>query len=554
MKKNRLMKIFNSIILLCFTVLVMTACYKDTGNYEYKNHNTAFVDAAKFAKQIVVRQNEVFSLSPVFMEGVDPSKLTYEWRLTKVEFIPDPFTGKYIDTVLSTAKNLSANIYFSPGSYVLRLHVFDPSNGGVAQLINTPLTVSSFALPGLMLLHGDATSSDVSTLVNNKVNTAMPAGVDSVQRNIFSQVNGKKIEGEGRSLAFINHGAEGGDSKVYVFTYPNGGYRTEFGTLKITDVYNRLFNETPSPINFQAYGVAGINEFLINNGSVYYQGQINPIGMIPFGVKSFLSNSVNPGTYMATPYYAMNIDNVSASNAANVGVFYDQNARRFLSARNDNTISTFTGAVPAGGFSLGAAGKWMVYGEQGYSPSQLTPYFSRYWYCVMQDVDFFTNPISPKPGTRKVYISDLGRLPDPNFPNDKTRSLILTSNQRGKEVKDISIAQDIDNAKYFAFGNKGNVMYYATDTKVYLSNDYLTSTLYYDINAAYPGNVITCMQVFKVKDHPNDGQLLYIALYDGMQSTLLQISINGINGAMIGTAKDYPGISGKISAMNYKPL
>jgi hypothetical protein len=545
------MKLFNSIIVFCFTVLVFTACSKDTGNYKYKNLNTALVDTSKFAKQIVIRQNDVCSITPVFMPGVDPSKLTYEWRLTKVESVPDPFTGKFADTVLSAAQNLSAKIYFSPGSYVLRLHVSDPANGNVTQIINTPLTVSSFALSGLMLLHGDATSCDVSTLVNNKVNILVPAGVDSIQRNIFSQVNGKKIEGEARSLGFMNHGTSGADSKVYVFTYPNGGYRTDFGSLKITDSYNNLFSAAPSPASFQAYGVTGSNELLIDGGGVYFQGQIQPAGFIPFGVKSFISGT---STYVATPYFTMNIDNVSsASNASNVAVFYDQNSRRFLAAKNDNTVGTFSGSVPTGGFSLSSAGKWMVYGEQGYSPSLLSPYFSRYWYCVMQDVNF-TNPISPKAGTRKVYICDLGRIPDPASPGDNTKSLILTSNLRGIAVKDISAGLDMDNAKYFAFGNKGNVMYYATDSKIYLSNDYQTSNLYYDISANYPGTVITCMQVFKVKDHPSDGQLLYVALYDGTQSTLLQISINGINGAMLGAVKAYTGISGKISAMNYKPF
>ncbi|WP_181182462.1 PKD-like family lipoprotein [Sphingobacterium lumbrici] len=521
-------------------------------NYKYKNLNTAFVDTSTFAKQMVTRQNEIFAITPVFKSGIDPTKLTYEWRLTKVEYAPDPFTGKYLDTVLSTAQNLSVNIPFSPGPYILRLHVFDPANGNVAQIINTPLTVSSYALSGLMLLHGDANSCDVSTLVNSKVNTLLPESVDSIQRNIFSIVNGKKIEGTARSIAFKNHGANGADSKVYVFTHPNGGYRTDFGALNITDSYNTLFSVTP-PANVQGYGSIGATEFLINDGGVYTQGQSNPVGFKPFGVKNFLGNSVNPSTYVATPYFAIDFDKVSANNAANAGVFYDQNARRFLAARNDNTISLFSGVAPVGGFSLSAAGKWMVYGEQGYSPSLLSPYFSRYWYCVMSDVNF-TNPISAKVGTRKVYIVDLGRLPDPNFPSDMTRSLILTSNLRGIAVKDISLAQDIDDAQYFAFGNKGNIMYYATDKKVYMSNDYQTANLYYDINTNYPGNEITCMQVFKVNGHLNDGQLLYVALFDGTNSTLLQIPINGINGTIIGDVKSYTGISGKISAMNYKPF
>jgi hypothetical protein len=548
-----MMKKLKSIILLGATALAFAGCYKDNGNYTYKNLNTTFVDTVQFASQIVVRQGDVLAVTPAFVNGVDPTKLTYEWRITKVEYTPDPITGKYTDTVLSTKQNLSANMYFSPGSYMLRLHVFDPANGNVTQIVNRPLTISSFAMSGLMLLHGDATSCDISILVNTKVNPLLPAGVDSIQRNVFSLTNGKKIEGEARSINFYNHGAGGSDSKVYAFTYPNGGYRTEFGSLKVSTDYNGMFSQAPSTNSFTAYGASGANEVLVNNGGVYYQGQIQVAGFIPFGVQSFLANSVNPGTYVATPYVAMDIDNQTANNAPNTAIFYDQNARRFLAAKNDNTVGTFSGIVPLGGFSLSSAGKWMVYAEPGYSPSQLSPYVSKYWYCIMQDVNF-TSPISPKVGTRRVYIADMGRIPDPSYPGDNTKNLILTSNQRGKIVDTISNATDIDNAKYFAFGNKGNVMYYATDTKIYLSNDYITSNLYYDISTSFPNSVITCMQVFKAAGQPSDGQIVYVALYDGTQSTLLQISINGINGQMIGVPKAYTGIAGKINAMNYKPF
>lgn len=545
------MKKIKLFILFCFTAVVFTACFKDKGNYNYTNLNTAFVDTSKYAAQMVVRQNDICAVTPVFMKGVDPSKLTYEWRLTKYESTPG-ISGKFTDTVLSTAQNLSSKMYFSPGSYTLRLHVSDPANGNVTQIINTPFTVSSFAMSGLMLLHGDASSCDVSIVVNNKLNTVVPAGVDSIQRNIFSLVNGKKIEGEARQINFANHGSNGGDSKVYVFTYPNGGYRTEFGNLQIQAPYASFFSQAPSANSFQGYGVSGVNELLINNAGVYYQGQVNPVGFMPFGVQSFLTAS--PWTYTASPYFAMDIDNLTAANASYAAVFFNTNARTFYLANNTNTVVAFSGTAPQGGFSLSSSGKFMEYAEQGYSPSRLSPYYSKYWYCVMSDVNF-TSPISAKAGTRRVYIADLGRLPDPNFPTDNTRSLALNSNQRGIIVDSISLlSPQIADAKYFAFGNKGDVMYYADSSKIYLSNNYKTSNLYYDITSAYPGNFITSMQVFKVNGHPSDGQLLYVALYDGTQSTLLQIPINSINGAMNGSVTAYTGIAGKISAMNYKPF
>jgi hypothetical protein len=226
-------------------------------------------------------------------------------------------------------------------------------------------------------------------------------------------------------------------------------------------------------------------------------------------------------------------------------------------AKNDNMIYNFgTTTPPAGNFSLYSPGAMMWYAEDGYpDPTVSSPYYSKRWYCVMSGYNL-TNPITPKPLTRRVYICEFGRLPDPNNPTDNTKSMSPIDYRRGVAVDTISAATDMDNAKYFAFGNKGPVMYYATDTKIYLSNDYKTSALYNDISANYASSVISCMKVFKVKGHPSDGQLLFVALYDATAntSTLLQFTINPINGVAIGSPKAYTGIAGKIGAMNYKPF
>jgi hypothetical protein len=125
---------------------------------------------------------------------------------------------------------------------------------------------------------------------------------------------------------------------------------------------------------------------------------------------------------------------------------------------------------------------------------------------------------------------------------------------RGLAKINISAATDLNAAKYFAFGNKGNVMFYASNTKIY-QNNYagdLASTLKYDVSANYPGSVITSMKVFKVNNHPNDGKILYVALSNPTTKTgtILQIEINEVSGAF-GTIKAYTGF-GEISAMNYK--
>jgi hypothetical protein len=185
----------------------------------------------------------------------------------------------------------------------------------------------------------------------------------------------------------------------------------------------------------------------------------------------------------------------------------------------------------------------------------------------VSEANFSTNPISALPNTRKLLIADWGKVPDPNFPTDVTKSLSFTSNLRAKQIDTLRAMTAIESAKYFAFGGKGDFMYYATDTTVYMSSPLAgtppvipTSTVWKnfsnDPTYAFPNYVITAIQVFKVKGHPNDGSLLYVALYNaGMnQSTLLQYPINPINGQPAGAAKAYTGIAGKIGAMAYKPF
>jgi hypothetical protein len=164
----------------------------------------------------------------------------------------------------------------------------------------------------------------------------------------------------------------------------------------------------------------------------------------------------------------------------------------------------------------------MVYAEHG---------FDTRWFCVMQDEN--------NPNTRELYVCKFNVMDDGN---------------RGVARINISAATDLNTSKYFAFGNKGNVMYHATNTKIY-QNNYagdLSSTLSYDVAASYPGFVITSMKMFKANNHPNDGRILYVALSNPTTKTgvVLQIDINEVSGAF-GTIKAYTGF-GEIAAMNYK--
>ncbi|SFH43208.1 PKD-like family lipoprotein [Pedobacter insulae] len=511
------MRTYNKFLLaLIATVLFLTSCAKDEGNYTYDHLTTNFVDATSINATFVVSQNDVVNINPTIVAGVSAEKLSYEWRLVQVSFVPNPATGTFVNKVLGTTKNLSFKVVDLPADYTLVLYVKDNANGGITQMIKKSMTIKSYASPGWMVLHGNTTSSDISIVVNGKISSIITNGADYVQANVFSETNGAKMAAEGAGVSYQPNGSVG------IFAKTNlGGYRLNGNDLRIMDNYNTMFLD-PMPVaetKFQGYDRWSYNELLINNGDLYFNP--NPSANIwnKIGLKCF-GNGIN---YVASPYMA------TIFNFAYYGVIYDTANRRFLYINFNREIKEFLPAGATAAFDLKNTGKEMVYAEHG---------FDSRWFCVMQ---------SPNdPTTRELFQCKFDKTDNGNI---------------GVARVNISAATELNNAKYFAFGNKANVMYYANDTQIY-QNDYAggkLSTKLLDIASSYPGNVITCMKLLKtapgVAPAPvGDGKLLYVALYNPatQAGTLLQIDVNEISGAF-GTIKPYTGF-GKISSMAYKAM
>lgn len=497
---------------LAAIVLFLFGCAKDEGNYTYKDLSTSFVDTTAMKRAFFVKQNETVEQDVVNTPEA-PGNLAYEWRLIQQSFTPDPATGIFFSKQVGTAKKLSYKVIDAPGSYMLVLYVKDNANGGITQIVKMPFTIGSYASPGWMILHGDNTSCDISIIVNNKLlGTLLPPNTDYVQPNVLSETNGSKVQGEGANVIYmVNHWVD-------VFTKTNqGGYRVSGDDLRIKNTYSNMFINplSASEIEYQAYAGWSYNELLINKGGLYFIPQPTPSVYNQFGVRCFGEDYVAApfiGTIFSGTYY---------------GVIYDMGNKRFLFVDFQRNVKKFK-PWPGGGtakFDMNNVGKEMVYAEHG---------FAKGWFCVMQD--------QANPNSRELFVCNFDKADD-GF--------------RGLDRINISTATDLNNAKFFAFGNKANVMYYATDTKIY-QNDYSgskLSTLSYDVTTSYPGNVITSMKILKVTTnpvHPNDGKLLYVALYNPSTKagTLLQIDVNEVSG-VFGAVKAYTGF-GKISGMNYK--
>ncbi|UKJ08580.1 PKD-like family lipoprotein [Solitalea lacus] len=510
----------------CFAALMSLSlfwvgCAKDEGNYIYKDVSTNFVDATGMPDVYIAKQNDVVNISLSKVEG-SSNDLTYEWKLVTQSYTADPFTGIFVNKQLATTKDLSFKVEDAPGDYYLMLYVKDNANGGVAQIIKKPFTIRSYASPGLMVLHGDNSQSDISILVNSKLYTQY-SGADYVQANVFSEINGKKIAGVGAGITHMTQ------NWVDVFTNnSNGGFRLNQNDLRIMNTYSDMFvvPMASGDVQFQAYDRWSYNELLVNKGDLYFISQPTPNIFNKFGVKCFGQD------YVAAPFIGAVGGSGAGYNFSYFGAFYDAKNRRFLYVDNNKDVKTFLAPGAAAKFDMRNVGKDMVYAEMGYGSN------GPRWYCVMQSPN--------NPATRQLYVCQFNVMDDGN---------------RGVDLIDISAANGLSNSKYFAFGSKGNVMYHATDTKIYLNNyaGSKSSTELYDVSTSYAGSVITGMKLFKppvsIPVHPNDGKILYVTLYNPTTNagTVLQIDVNEANGAFVGSGavKAYTGF-GKISAISYK--
>lgn len=498
-------KYINCFLLFFAMSQLMVSCYSDKGNYDYKDIASIEIDTLKTPLRVTCSQNSDLVIEPDIL-NYDEAGLTFKWTLKNTKF----GEGEFQSVVIGEGKDLNYKITETPGEYNLNYEIFDAKTGTM-RFLNYRLLILSFAQQGMMIIHGDETSCDVSILANDKLTPQWDREV--LQHNVFSTINGKRIEGEARGVKYLES-----SHIVNLFT-DKGGYRTGGNALEIMNPYADMFMITPTQINYEAYDLNGYNEFLSNGGEVYWCQQASPSIYKKFDVSLYGLD------YKAAPYFG-----TKGLYRNFFGVIYDQLNRRFLAVRRGNLLTLTKDVAPEGGFNMRNVGKDMVYAEHG---------FENRWFCVMQDPEA-TDEVK----TKHLYVCNL------NINNDAA----------GEAVYTMDGAKEIDNAVYYAFGSRGNVMYYASKDKLftfkYKENETPSERLF-ALASDYPSYEITMMEIYK-NSYPDyamlDAKLLFVAIYDKttQEGKLLSFDINEATGAIdVSSKKEYSGF-GKIIDINYK--
>src|SRR5262245_59753386 len=110
---------------LVFSVVILTlnACYKDKGNYGYKELDAFRVETS--GNNFIIQQFDTFKLKSGLVYDGDRSKLKYVWST----YLVNPnFNGNFADTI-SRAEDLAVPISLLPDSYFLEFSATDTTTG-----------------------------------------------------------------------------------------------------------------------------------------------------------------------------------------------------------------------------------------------------------------------------------------------------------------------------------------------------------------------------------------------------------------------------------------
>lgn len=487
----------------------LQSCLDDSGNYSYSDLIPIEVDSTNIASSYRVTQLDYLVIDPAVKQGTDDSNLSYEWRIFQSSGMPNTETGKIVDDVVGTERKLNYQVTTPPGAYTLGFTVTDKQNG-VSTVLTRPINVESFAPVGLMVIHGDADSSDVSILVNDRI--VPDVAKDEVKHNIFSTTNGHRVPGAPGKVAYVIN-----TQNVYIFTKGDkGGYRSRGSDLEVLDTYADMFMESLSEgeINFQDYNVWSYNDVLINDGKLYFATQASTT-FTQFGVPAFGIE------YDAEPFIGIDANGYGIYQ----GVIYDRLSKRFLYANSQKVLTEFK-APTTGSFNLNEVGMDMVYAESG---------FNKYWYCLMKDPEMETNYY--------VYVCAFTQYDDGN---------------RGVAKYDVSACADLKDATAFAVSNRADLLFYATPTEVkqcnYTNNGASVSRYKLPDDLIAEGYEINMLWMFKESGATNEGKLLYIGIYNEAadEGKLLECQIVETSGEIV-SVKTYDGFK-RITHLDYKSL
>lgn len=488
-------------------VSLLTSCFDDKGNYDYEEIGEAIIKAipgvTDNGDKLVCLENGHLQLTPEleFKEGTTAEDYEFIWYR-----YPQQPKGTYQhyeqgDTLAMT-RNLDYRVVDSPRDYWLVYKVINKRTGAQNEQ-RFEFIIS--AVNGWIVLDEDAAGNGDLQIIRDK--DIVEGGNGQVLKDYFSVNNdGKKMRG----ARFMGICTEPSVANLYVYS-DKGAYIMDASTYKERKnaTYAGLFNPVVAlnVVNPQAQMYETDHrrmDVLVNNHKVY------AISYIMMGESQYVE-AKGVDDYVAAPVIAP----VRISGHENCAVLFDIKNNRFITLTGSKAL-----VAPV---SVGGA----------FNTAVIDPDLE---YVYMNEgKDSETCLIMKHKTTGDFYL----------FRADLTKTEPVAV-----ACKNLGSLTDMRGAEQFAFGIRGNVLFYATDTKVYAWR--------YGKEEA-----VECMTVgagerisrIKIYNNPSDnaltGKVLFVATQKGDEGKVYKAVFNEMSGLFLEKPLEYTGFR-QIRDMFYK--
>lgn len=438
------------------SVLFFSACLKDASTVDLYAVPHIGIDTTGVPARYSIFQNDTLRIKPkISFEGADKSRLTYSWVL---------HTHGGYERLLGSKEALEAELIEapSPNPYKLIFTARDSTNNVKAFFTWDILVISQFGQGLVVADMRDDQASDVSLIMSYNFTTSILTDSASTKifRDAYSRSNGEKIAGRVNQLSFFKYSTY----KDVTFLTDKGFTRIDVNSYVKKDADKGLFVIAPDKIvpgDISTAILTNQHQYIINDGKGYGR-----YGDAKQFVYSFLASD-------KLGYQAEKICGLQNPVALQTGgVLYDKRNNRFLLLPRMSSM-----ANPLTNFSATDSSNPLV----KFDPNNMG---NKTCLQLFEGYDARIIAIMKERDQAKYYAYQI-KLTQP-----------LTG-AMGIAMNDLSQNPDIAKAKYFTSSTAEQVLFYASEDKVYSSilelGSAATTTLRY---TAKPGEKITGMEVY----------------------------------------------------------
>ena len=448
---------------ILFFSICSVSCFEDDSSLEIRNLNPIRIENISLGGTYAVYMGDTLNVEPlVFCEGSPDAELSFEWQLSG---------GTIVPTILDSTMYMSAQIVAPPATqpYLLKFTVTDNTNG-IVRIETFNVAVQSPYGAGLIVADTkDGTTSDLSLIRSREFDTSIPQDNDvkRIFRHLWSQNNGSPLQGRLLDCITNSYGANENAVRTMTILTTEHIYRADY-----TDYVN-IPNEQDGNMFLVVPPHIG-NGYTHGLFSEEKRGRSDEV-LSANGLLTVRSQQQGNRMYNYTLYPA--------------GV-YDY----------DVTMMYYPDWCPI--FCYDALGKQMLF----YNNSSL-------WRADEQvsNAPFDVNDLS----AYEPFMLDEMPLGVVLLAKEKStgafKGLVMNANRENgnnfaKSIFDFSSATDIDQAQFFDLNSGENVIYYATETKLYsVPTANMNATVQWEVLPG-SGEKITGIKVY---DFETGGQCMY---------------------------------------------